>query len=357
MVSRHSHARRGAALPVVLLLMVILTISLTASFTLNDAEIRVVDDHKEQLDAFVLAESGRERYLADRAAFGLTGPPAAAESIRVNLDGGYADVVLTRVRTPSALEPTVYVLRSRGVRTISTRYNVPPASRTVAEYVMWQDTTVNTLAAWTSLSGLLKNGGSGTLSGVDGCGVSPTVSGVAVPNTPGYMQSGGSSVPAGNPPINYMGTQEQSNNSVNIDWESIKAGTALTPTVEIPGDMWPSFADPNYWPTIKVNGNYTLPTDGRGLLIVTGSLTVDGSQVWDGVILVGQTLTSNGSNTVNGAVISGLDLKLGIPVPASDLGNGTKTYQYNSCNVKKALGGLGGFISYRNAWADNWPSY
>ena len=90
--------RRGAALPVVILLMVILALSLTAAFTINSNESRAVDSQQEQIDAFTLAESGRERYLVDRASFGFNGEPAATESLRVVQSGGYADVVVTRIR-------------------------------------------------------------------------------------------------------------------------------------------------------------------------------------------------------------------------------------------------------------------
>src|SRR5688500_20241302 len=102
-VARRS--RRGAALPVVILLMVILAQSLTAAFTINSNEMRVVDNQQEQIEAFALAESGRERYLIDRAAFGLAGEPAASESIRVVQAGGYASVGVTRLRQSAGRPP------------------------------------------------------------------------------------------------------------------------------------------------------------------------------------------------------------------------------------------------------------
>ena len=82
-MSMHMRSRRGVALPVVILLMVILALSLTGAFMLNSSEQRSVDNQEEQVAAFALAESGRERYLQDRASFGFNGEPAATESIRV----------------------------------------------------------------------------------------------------------------------------------------------------------------------------------------------------------------------------------------------------------------------------------
>jgi Tfp pilus assembly protein PilX len=351
-------ARRGAALPMVILITVLLTLSLTAAFTLNSSELRIVDNQQEQLEAFAIAESGRERYLSDRASFGFNGEPAASESVRVVLTNGYADVVVTRMRASAGNAPGLYALRARGTRTVARQPGVPAAVRTVGQFLMWQTGTMNIHAAWTSLSGLHKNGGSGTLSGIDGCGAMPNVSGVAVPTAPGYTQNGGSSVPTGGPPpIKILGPQPASDDSVKIDWNGIVNGNAITPTITIPGQAWPSFADPNYWPIIKVNGDFTLPGDGRGMLIVTGTMTISGSRSWDGVLMVGGNLTSNGNNTVQGAVVSGLNRKLGAVVPQGDVGNGNKTYRFNSCNVSRALSNFGGLVPYQNAWVDNWASY
>ena len=37
--------------------------------------------------------------------------------------------------------------------------------------------------------------------------------------------------------------------------------------------------------------------------------------------------------------------------------NGTKTYQYNSCEVAKALRRLGTLVPLNNTWVDNWVEY
>jgi hypothetical protein len=92
------------------------------------------------------------------------------------------------------------------------------------------------------------------------------------------------------------------------------------------------------------------------MLIVTGSLTISGSTGWYGVILVGNDLTSNGVNGVYGATVSGLNTKLGTYVPAS-IANGTKTYQYSSCEVAKATMSSGHLVTLPNTWVDNWVEY
>jgi hypothetical protein len=162
---------------------------------------------------------------------------------------------------------------------------------------------------------------------------------------------------AGNPPILTLGTTTQALAATHLDWNAIVNGNALTPDITIPPSGWPSFADPNYWPVIKVIGDFTLPGAGQGTLIVTGGLTVSGSNMWNGVVLVGGNLTSNGDNVVEGATVTGLNVQFGAPLPTASVGNGTKTYQYNSCNIAKAMRKQAQLIGYPNAWVDNWPTY
>ena len=55
--------------------------------------------------------------------------------------------------------------------------------------------------------------------------------------------------------------------------------------------------------------------------------------------------------------MSGLNVELGLSVPQNAVGNGTKTYQYNSCNVLNAMTKTAHLVPYTNAWVDNWPTY
>jgi hypothetical protein len=223
--------------------------------------------------------------------------------------------------------------------------------RTVAQYVLWEPAPMQVLAGWTALSGLQKNGAAGTIGGIDLCADSNAVAGVVVPVNPGYA---GKVVEVGNPPIDSVAPD-----SVAIDWNGIVNQGAITPTITIPGGSFPTaamFADTTYYPIIRINGDYTLPTSGQGMLIVTGNLTISGSTTWSGVLLVGGDITSNGNNGVQGATVSGLNVKLGTYVPSSTA-NGTKQYNYNSCEVAKATTTMGALVTLRNTWVDNWVEY
>jgi hypothetical protein len=332
-------------------------------FSLVSAERRSVADQKSQISAFRIAEQGLELFLVRRDSL-LQGKPsytkvpgAIPDTVVINVPGGYAEVTLTRLRPVRGSQSGLYVARSRGVETANAYAGSPQAVRTVAQYVLWEPASMQVLAGWTALSGLQKNGNAGTLGGIDLCGDSAAVAGVVVPVNPGYT---GKTVAVGNPPVDSVAPD-----SVAIDWNGIVNGNLIAPTMIIPPASWPtaamqaSFADTasRYYPIIRVNGNFTLPTSGTGMLIVTGTLTVNGSTGWRGVILVGDDITSNGNNGIQGATVSGLNTKLGTYVPDPSTANGTKQYNYNSCEVAKATTTMGALVTLRNTWVDNWVEY
>ena len=343
-----------------LLVVAVFAVLLAAGFSALGSERRVNANDEAELDAFTLAETGLERFVARRDSLGFTAaPPAVTESTRMVFRWGYADVVLQRVREDTVAQLYGYVVRSHGVSTVKALRGTPQAERTVAQYAAWETGNMNVPASWTSLSGLQKNGASdmGT-GGTDACGKMPPVAGVAVPANPGYTQNGAGLAPQGSPPVKTLApTPAQMADSVTIDWNGIVNGSAVTPDVTIPPGSWPSFFDTTYYPVVRVNGDFTLPGDGRGLLIVTGSLTMSGNVTWHGLVLVGNNVTSNGNDGVDGATITGLNIKLGAVVPEQDVGNGTKRFNYNSCTIARALSRYGQLVPYTNAWVDNWPTY
>jgi hypothetical protein len=359
--------RRGFAIPFAVLVIAVLTIMLAGGFSLVSAERRSVADQKSQISAFRIAEQGLELYLVRRDSLikgqpTYTRVPGASESVRINLTGGYADVSLTRLRPPTGSQSGLYVVRAQGTETSGAYAGTPQGVRTVAQYVLWEPAPMQVLAGWTAMSGLQKNGNAGTLGGIDMCGDSAAVAGVVVPVNPGYT---GKVVAVGNPPVDSVAPD-----SVEIDWNAIVNGNSITPTIVIPPGSfppWSAFAqDSTYYPIIRINlADYSIPNSGRGMIIATGNVSIDGSKTWHGVVLVGGILTSNGNNgggggadsVMAGATVSGLNVKLGIPVPDASTANGTKKYQYDSCEVAKATTTMGALVTLRNTWVDNWVEY
>ena len=354
--------RRGFAIPIALLVIAVLTIMIAGGFSLVSAERRSVADQKSQISAFRIAEQGLEIFLVRRDSLMAGSPtytrvPGAKDSVRITMTGGYADVSLTRLRAPRGSQSGLYVVRSKGVETVGAYAGTPQGVRTVAQYALWEPAPMQVLAGWTALSGLQKNGGAGTLGGIDLCHDSAAVAGVAVPVNPGYT---GKTVAVGDPPVDTIAPD-----SVAIDWASIVNGGAITPTITLPGGTWPTaaleaaYADSNstYYPIIRVNyPDFALPSSGKGMIIATGNITVNGSTGWKGVLLVGNDITSNGNNSIEGATVSGLNVKLGTYVPSSTA-NGTKQYNYNSCEVAKTTTTMGALVTLRNTWVDNWVEY
>jgi len=356
--------RRGFAIPIAVLVIAVLTIMIAGGFSIVSAERRSVADQKSQISAFRIAEQGLEVYLVSRDSMIVAGAlacnpspcqhvPNAKDSVAISVPGGTANVSLTMIRPPINNQSGLYVIRSKGIETANAYAGSPQAVRTVAQYVLWEPIPMQVLAGWTALSGLQKNGNAGTIGGIDLCGQADTVAGVVVPINPGY--TGKTTAAIGDPPIDSV-----TPDSVRIDWNAIVNQNAISASVTIPGGSFPTpaqFADTSFYPIIRVNlADYTLPNSGQGMIIATGNLTINGSTSWKGVLLVGGDITSNGNNGIQGATVSGLNVKLGTYVPSSTA-NGTKSYNFNSCEVAKANKPAGALVTLRNTWVDNWVEY
>ena len=111
--------------------MAILAIAVTAGFARVSEERRIVGDQQAQVDAFAVAESGLERYVAMRDSM-----PAAFDSVAIPLAvDDTAFVTLFQLRAPAGPVEGLYVIRSRGVSHGGRfSFNTPPAQRTVAQY-------------------------------------------------------------------------------------------------------------------------------------------------------------------------------------------------------------------------------
>jgi hypothetical protein len=358
--------RRGATLPLSILVIGLLGVAVAITYARLSSERRITGDAKAEMDAYTVAQSGLARYFA-----GLTSGvrPGNGTVTYNDLPNGTARVDVRLIRdTTTTLLPAVYVVTARGTNTAAKRYGAttPAAQRSVATYALWTPAPFDLNAALTTLTSIQKNGASGEMSGIDACGVMPNIPGVAVPSTggpPPVPQYSGPTGPIDGSPDNQAvglgtpGPGGDARNQVGVDW----AGIIQSPISDIlPHDylwpQWPSALEFLAWPVIRVNGDFSLPSDGKGILVVTGNMTLSGSANWEGLILVGGTLTSNGNNHTKGAVIAGLNVKLGQTVGQSDL-NGNKTYEYDSCALQRALGHIGSLQRVRNGWIDNWPSY
>lgn len=377
--------RRGVSLITTLLLVFLMMVAVIGAFTRTMGERRSAIDQTAQVDAFTLAQEGLERYVATRT----TMPATLPDSLEVTLTGGRAVVTLRRARV-SATDTTL-VLISRGENTTTNRYaaNTTPAVRTVAQLVRFSSGSFPAPAALTVLGGLQQNGTSATFSGVDQCSQQSSIPGLAVPTdsfkTGGGGGGGGKKGGSGGSDGTYsgidgnpdnmpyeMGTVSAAAATIPVDWAGIVNGSAVPPgAIELTAkannkpDGWqsswfPSSPKASPWPLVIVRGAdqaLSNQTDGYGILVITGNASISGTWNWDGIVLIGGAITGNGNNNVNGALLVGLNAKLGQVVPESNVSNGTKLVQYNSCYIASAMNRFGGWQRMSNAWVDNWPSY
>src|SRR5687768_7547000 len=176
--------RRGAVLPLSVIVLALMAVGVAITYTRISSERRIGGDAQARLGAFSVAQSGLNRFLAN-----INGKPAGDQTAIFNdLPGGTAQVELRMLReSTNTLLPAVYAITSRGTYTAGKRYNAltPPAERTVGTFALWTPAPFDLNAAFTSLngSGVRINGASPRLSGVDRCGgAMPSIPGVASPN-------------------------------------------------------------------------------------------------------------------------------------------------------------------------------
>lgn len=346
---------RGAALLIVLVSLVGLTALAAAGMLISETELRASQNQEASTNAFYAADAGLQQFLASKLeaigtdTFTYEAGTAVVEGTKM-LDLPH-DRVLYRVLSRSTYEPP----------------EGGTASRTVSRLALFSAGSITTQAAFAAGSGLLKDGGSGTISGHDWApggdprcpdSPGPDVAGVAVPDS-GYTQYGGSLVPDGEPDVYEAPSSLDLLQSTGVDWERLVNGDLIAPDFIVPPDSWPDFEtmDADSWPVIYVSGNYEVTPDlsGRGTLITTGNLVMNGTFEWDGILLVGGYLTSNGYQIIEGSIITGLNELLGQDVPTSDLGNGNKSFKYHSCYLSLASkAAFGGLAEVPGSWFERW---
>lgn len=360
--------REGFALPMAVLLIAFMTAGVMAAFARTQSETRVLEDSAQEIEALAIAQDGLERAIISNR----NTPADTTYTVLL----GTAQVRRTLLKAAAHSKDTsVWLFRSTGRTT--PRPGRPAAQRDVAQIVYRAAGSMQVLSPWTSLSGLIKDGSAGTIDGADACGLEATLPGTVVP-AGGYTQNGSGTVVYGDPPVDDYGTQSQLSDSVHIDWVNI--ANPLAPAIQPdyivclpstygydpnwgPCNGYPpktSWNDPNFWPVVLVNGSWSLPTSnksGRGTLVVTGDFDFQGGENWEGIVLIGGILDDDGGGNVAGAVVTGLNVKKGMPVNAPSDANGSKSYDYDSCNVAKAAAKFARITPIVNAWMDNWPAW
>jgi hypothetical protein len=367
-MSSASSREEGFALPMTIFIVTLVTIMLSALFVRVGVERRIADSGGATVDALAIAHSGLQRFYVHYDSLG-TAPsndPNNPDSLRVNVTGGYADVVAHIAHDPPGGD-TMYLVRSTGHVIEPTLGADPQAERTVAQFALWQGGTIATRAAYLAANRFNDPDGfpddpdavpDGTysMSAIDECTLTLTfgMRSLQIPGLPAnqhpLLESFGE-IDYGGTPTLLAGTGFN-----DIDWDGVVGGDFLPD--------YTSFTNWNTWSSYLIDTPLlTLPdVTGSGLLVVTGDLDLQGAVFdWRGVILVGGAIHFNAQNmTISGMVVSGLNYQLGPPQPADGVWNPdgtTLSINYNSCRVDSAMVALGGLAPIPNAWVDNWATY
>lgn len=345
--------RDGFALPFTIFVVTIVTLMLAALFIRVQVDRRISESSGDMVDALSIAQSGLEAYFATNTST----RPTDGDSVRINVAGGYANVIAHVLREPAdTFANWTYVVHSTGFVIKPTMGSDPQATRTIAQFAEWQTGQLSVPAAYTAANRVrhLDQQLALEIRGNDACASQPSLYGIRT-------RTGASLIPNGiyGSPQAYL--EANTGDSVaaltGIDWASTVSGgmkpdyTSFTPgwgmgTVTIvAGDL-------------TINDNW-----GAGILIVTGDLTLSGGWgLWYGIVLVGGKVNFNAStwNYVRGAIVSGLNATLQGGNPGrTDIGEaGTRTYiYYDSCYIDDALDALTGFRPVEGGWVDNWAGY
>jgi hypothetical protein len=382
---RSRRAERGFVLATTLLVTTLLTVMLAASFLLVSAEQRTTDNSFGTARALARARAGLQNYFSLNRALTDT---STYDSIHVVFTNGYADVVAKRVRaTSSGNAQALFVVRSTGVSTNPVMAGQVQGSRTIAQLALLNPSTLPARAAVVALNGVQVVGAGATnnpLSGSDLGSQAPCVSpghplgdtaAITVPTTvasgAGYL----SNPPGGNP----TGTIENSTfatwtslyNATHIDWSGILNGNLVpdyTVTNASPVSAWPPLVSTNYLvgyvppDSLGHNQNITIPTgQRRGMLVVTGNVTLVAGSHWDGIILAGGNVSvpsACSSCDLHGMVVTGLNIAVGQSVPRDTLPRLGSTYvQWTWCYTQSSISSLNSLVPIKNGWADTWTTY
>ena len=359
---------RGFALPITLFLIAILTLMLGSAFTRAASESQIAGGSKAMVDALFVAEAGLQKYFGQDFTDLESPRPLSGDSVRLDVPGGWAWVVPDVLQTPAdTMDNFRYIIRSTGYVVDPNDESTPLASRTVAQFADWQHAWLDApRAALIAANGLDIESDVVVLDGRDQFNALCAADPLLPPGFGARLPAGENSdlddaVFRGSPALLELGTWESVAQLVNIDWEAIRAGGFIpdytSPQNGLTGDF----------PSQLVAGNYTETRNnfsGEGLLIVTGDLTVSSSRdywYWRGVILVGGEASIEADHVyIYGTIISGLNYLTG-DSPTNDdsdfKGDHEFRLRFDSCNIRKSLRFLRGFVPLKNTWIDNWATF
>lgn len=341
---QESEPRAGFALVLVVLLLFAIAVAGATGYQIVHSEWRMAVQSTEGQTALGLARAGLQRFMAEQVG-------VFADTVTYSMNGGDAIVVARKISDIDDFS-SMYIVSSEGVYSDPVSAQLP-ARRTVYQYAVHKETSVDWVAAVTQSSGTftIESGArvaggdiSTTLDCPDGAG--PAIVGVARgSNTVTFDPA---DVSGSTDSISY-GSHASVLGALDLSWS-----TLTDPAFPVDfQDVWASGVAVDSFPVVRFTGDKIGygSTSGRGLLIVTGTFEPQWGFTWDGVILTAHFSSMVGGEvderafTIRGALISGLD-----GLGAGTFMNSDGVVDYHRCNVIGATGAHGHFRPMGNSW-------
>ena len=371
----------GFVLPTSLLVLALLTVMLTAAFVVVSAEYRSTDNSMAGTRALALAQAGLQSYFASNRQLQ---PTDWGDSVRYTYTGGYTDVVARKMRNATS-GITTWIVRASASTTDPLLTGQITAKRSVAQLAQLNPvTTIIPRAAVTALNGATINGPNTQVNPIDGANMNANAPSCALPSPTSLADTNGIQSPgtyAGNiptggsinsQPVDRIGALYD---STHINWPAILAGN-FTPDYTTAASL-PNPSNSTPWSVGYINGDLTIPYSSpagvprRGVLIVTGNLTLGDGAYWAGLLIVGGQIipaTSTSNFLVEGATYTGMncynlggkDCTAVVPKNSWDkytLGSNYREFRWSYCFVQAAISSLSTMVPIKNTFIDNWAGY
>ena len=322
------HREGGFALALVVLMLFAIGVAATAAYQVVRTEFMLSTVNRQSILALSVARAGLQRFIAEQ--IGTVG-----DSVSYAIGDGVATVTSRRLLETDSTT-YLYYLRSEGVYT-DPRAPQTPARRAVGTYAWYHTRPVKHKAAVMVAAGNVGFRYDSTeVDGLDHAtsydcagGGTAGVAGAIASTTP--ITEYGATI-TGNPSVDYYSSNQAVVDSAGIRWDILSDPNFPVEFDGSPPDFSALPADS--FPVVRYVGNLSATSawSGRGVLIVTGYLSLSWGFSWQGIILAG-ALANVGYYTdpqVEGTLIAGLN--------QSDnyvrLNSGN--YDYNSCYVYAA---------------------
>ncbi len=325
--------RAGFALVLVVLMLFAIAIAGGAAYRMVSTEMTLATEYRDSQEALAVARAGLQRFLGEQIG-------AVGDSVSYAIGDGIATVTTRRAVRKDSLDDLYYV-RSEGTVT-DPRYPGTPARRIVGTYAWHRISPLPRRAAVMVAMDTVDVSGSfggflhATVDGEDHASASDCLGGgsadVVGAIASGSPQTTDGGVLKGSPDKVVYTSAQAVIDSTRLRWDILSNPNF---PVEFDGSppSWSSLPSDSF-PIVRYVGDLSAnwAWAGRGVLIVTGELTMKSGFTWNGIVLAGELgdVTGWSFPNVNGLLIGGLNGTDG----SVKLESGW--FYYNSCYAQDA---------------------